>query len=143
MPNDRDSHLFCVYLQVLKAKFALCQYIAQNIKTFSKRSAFYALDGLVDKIGDVKVRSSLIWLYCLRFAVFTISHNLFLWLPTNLLKNFPSFHTNFIPSVKGCEQRNSHHICCDDITKLYKLEGEKVICLLVFSNRFNWLIEAK
>lgn len=83
MLNDRVSHLFCVYLQVLKAKFALCQYIAQNIKTFSKRSAFYALDGLVDKIGDVKVRSSLIWLHCLRFAVFTISHNLFLWLPTN------------------------------------------------------------
>lgn len=64
-----------MYLQVLKAKFALCQYIAQNIKTFSKRSAFYALDGLVDKIGDVKVRSSLIWLY-LRFAVFTISQPL-------------------------------------------------------------------
>ena len=129
MPNDRVSHLLYVYLQVLKAKFALCQYIAQNIKTFSKRSAFYALDGLVDKIGDVKVRSSLIWLYCLRFPVFTISHNLFLWLHTNLLKNFPIFHTTyFIPSVKGCEQRNSHHICCDDITKLYQLEGEKVIC---------------
>ena len=47
-------YMFCL-LQVLKAKFALCQYIAQNIKTFSKRSAFYALDGLVDKIGDIKV----------------------------------------------------------------------------------------
>ena len=47
-----------VYSQVLKAKFALCQYIAQNIKSFSKRSAFYALDGLVDKIGDIKVLCS-------------------------------------------------------------------------------------
>ena len=27
------------------------------MKSFSKRSAFYALDGLVDKIGDIKVRN--------------------------------------------------------------------------------------
>ena len=46
--------MFCIF-KVLKAKFALCQYVAQNIKSFSKRSAFYALDGLVDKIGDIKV----------------------------------------------------------------------------------------
>ena len=26
------------------------------MKSFSKRSAFYALDGLVDKIGDIKVK---------------------------------------------------------------------------------------
>lgn len=73
--TDNVSHLFCMYLQVLKAKFALCQYIAQNIKTFSKRSAFYALDGLVDKIGDIKVtqETTLIWFYCLQYAVFTIT----------------------------------------------------------------------
>ena len=41
--------------QVLKAKFSLCQYIAKTMRSFSKRSAFYALDGLVDKIGDIKV----------------------------------------------------------------------------------------
>ena len=60
-----------MYIQVLKAKFALCQYIAQNIKTFSKRSAFYALDGLVDKIGDVKVT------LCFGFTVCSIlSYNM-------------------------------------------------------------------
>lgn len=26
------------------------------MRSFSKRSAFYALDGLVDKIGDIKVK---------------------------------------------------------------------------------------
>ncbi|XP_078348745.1 cytoskeleton-associated protein 5-like isoform X2 [Oculina patagonica] len=50
-PGWKDTNF-----QVLKAKFALCQYIAQNVKTFSKRSAFYALDGLVDKIGDIKLK---------------------------------------------------------------------------------------
>ena len=54
LSRNRHSFVF-VNLQVLKAKFALCQYVAQNIKSFSKRSAFYALDGLVDKIGDIKV----------------------------------------------------------------------------------------
>lgn len=54
LSSNRHSLVF-VNLQVLKAKFALCQYVAQNIKSFSKRSAFYALDGLVDKIGDIKV----------------------------------------------------------------------------------------
>ena len=44
-----------LHSQVLKAKFALCQHIARTMKSFSKRSAFYALDGLVDKIGDIKV----------------------------------------------------------------------------------------
>lgn len=54
LSRNRHSLVF-VNSQVLKAKFALCQYVAQNIKSFSKRSAFYALDGLVDKIGDIKV----------------------------------------------------------------------------------------
>ena len=54
LSSNRHSLVFA-NLQVLKAKFALCQYVAQNIKSFSKRSAFYALDGLVDKIGDIKV----------------------------------------------------------------------------------------
>ena len=54
LSRSRHSLIF-VNLQVLKAKFALCQYVAKNIKSFSKRSAFYALDGLVDKIGDIKV----------------------------------------------------------------------------------------
>lgn len=52
--NRQFLFMFCVF-KVLKAKFALCQYVAQNIRSFSKRSAFYALDGLVDKIGDIKV----------------------------------------------------------------------------------------
>ncbi|KAJ7391009.1 hypothetical protein OS493_021029 [Desmophyllum pertusum] len=50
-PGWKDTNF-----QVLKAKFGLCQHIAQTVKTFSKRSAFYALDGLVDKIGDVKLK---------------------------------------------------------------------------------------
>lgn len=54
LSSNRHSLVF-VNSQVLKAKFSLCQYVAQNIKSFSKRSAFYALDGLVDKIGDIKV----------------------------------------------------------------------------------------
>nr|XP_058951305.1 cytoskeleton-associated protein 5-like isoform X2 [Pocillopora verrucosa] len=52
-PGWKDTNF-----QVLKAKFALCQYVAQNIKSFSKRSAFYALDGLVDKIGDIKLKEA-------------------------------------------------------------------------------------
>ncbi|XP_022781710.1 cytoskeleton-associated protein 5-like [Stylophora pistillata] len=52
-PGWKDTNF-----QVLKAKFALCQYIARNIKSFSKRSAFYALDGLVDKIGDIKLKEA-------------------------------------------------------------------------------------
>ena len=42
-------------VQVLKGKFTLCGTVAQTAKSFSKRSAFYALGGLVDKIGDIKV----------------------------------------------------------------------------------------
>lgn len=59
-----------MYLQVLKAKFGLCQYIAQNVKTFSKRSAFYALDGLVDKIGDIKVTQRSLNNLIVLFAIF-------------------------------------------------------------------------
>ena len=44
-----------IIMQVLKAKFGLCDFIARSFKSFSKRSAFYALDGLVDKVGDIKV----------------------------------------------------------------------------------------
>ena len=61
-----------MYSQVLKAKFALCQYIAQNVKSFSKRSAFYALDGLVDKIGDIKVTYAAYLLFILVFQLLAI-----------------------------------------------------------------------
>ncbi|CAB4012818.1 cytoskeleton-associated 5-like, partial [Paramuricea clavata] len=40
--------------QVLKNKFSLCAVIATLAASFSKRSAFYAISGLVDKVGDIK-----------------------------------------------------------------------------------------
>lgn len=52
-PGWKDTNF-----QVLKAKFSLCQYIAKTMRSFSKRSAFYALDGLVDKIGDIKLKEA-------------------------------------------------------------------------------------
>ena len=93
-----------MYSQVLKAKFALCQYIAQNIKTFSKRSAFYALDGLVDKIGDIKVIQRSSFTLVILFVVFcsvTLSYNLFEWLHANLLEILRFSHNiYFVPQLK-------------------------------------------
>ncbi|XP_028419152.1 cytoskeleton-associated protein 5-A-like, partial [Dendronephthya gigantea] len=42
--------------QVLKNKFNLCAVIATLSASFSKRSAFYAISGLVEKIGDIKLK---------------------------------------------------------------------------------------
>ena len=44
-----------IVFKVLKNKFILCAVIATRALSFSKRSAFYAISGLVDKIGDIKV----------------------------------------------------------------------------------------
>ncbi|CAB4031361.1 cytoskeleton-associated 5-like, partial [Paramuricea clavata] len=41
---------------VLKNKFSLCAVIATLAASFSKRSAFYAISGLVDKVGDIKLK---------------------------------------------------------------------------------------
>ncbi|KAK3702253.1 hypothetical protein QZH41_019815, partial [Actinostola sp. cb2023] len=50
-PGFKDSNF-----QVLKARLALCGVIAEKGKAFSSRSAGYAIPGLVEKIGDLKLK---------------------------------------------------------------------------------------
>ncbi|EDO43210.1 predicted protein [Nematostella vectensis] len=52
-PGWKDNNF-----QVLKSKFQLCGIIAGKGKTFSSRSAEYAIPGLVEKIGDIKLKDA-------------------------------------------------------------------------------------
>ena len=40
------------------AKFKLCALVASKSRDFSRRSAWYAIAGLISKIGDIKVNST-------------------------------------------------------------------------------------
>ena len=47
--------MFNLVLKALGAKFKLCALVASKSGDFSRRSAWYAIGGLISKIGDIKV----------------------------------------------------------------------------------------
>ena len=51
------------FSQTLKGKFALLGIIAKQSKPFSRRTAIYAIAGLIEKIGDLKVSASYLLCY--------------------------------------------------------------------------------
>lgn len=53
MHSDSDSGFFSLNVQVMQMKLHIVALIAQRGQ-FSKTSASVVLDGLVDKVGDVK-----------------------------------------------------------------------------------------
>ena len=46
--------IFSIF-QTLKGKFALLGIVAKQAKPFSRRTAIYAITGLIEKLGDLKV----------------------------------------------------------------------------------------
>ena len=53
-----SDYQFFHFFQTLKGKFALLGIIAKQSKPFSRRTAIYAIAGLIEKIGDLKVSAS-------------------------------------------------------------------------------------
>lgn len=67
-PEDMQSLLYCKVLarkpgwkdgnfHVMNGKFAVVKAMAEKAKVFGKKSTACVMPGLVEKLGDIKVRS--------------------------------------------------------------------------------------